>query len=79
MGRRAPRAEISEDDVVITVTVLVATRERESLLPGCLASLLRQTMVHRTEILVIDNHLGHASHLPHPSTTASTSGSRKNR
>ena len=38
---------------MITVTVLVATRRRESLLPGCLASLLRQTMVHRTEILVI--------------------------
>ena len=53
MGRCAPRAEISEDDVVITVTVLVATRERESLLPGCLASLLRQTLIDRTEILVI--------------------------
>ena len=53
MGRCVPRAETSEDDVVITVTVLVATRERESLLPGCLASLLRQTLVDRTEILII--------------------------
>jgi O-antigen biosynthesis protein len=38
---------------VITVTVLVATRGRESLLPGCLASLLQQTLIDRTEILVI--------------------------
>jgi glycosyltransferase involved in cell wall biosynthesis len=38
---------------VITVSVLVATRRRESLIPGCLTSLLRQTLVHRTEILVI--------------------------
>ncbi|HXJ83233.1 MAG TPA: glycosyltransferase [Candidatus Methylomirabilis sp.] len=45
--------ETFEDDLVITVTVLVATRGRESLLPGCLASLLRQTLIDRTEILVI--------------------------
>jgi glycosyltransferase involved in cell wall biosynthesis len=52
MRRAGPRAEPFED-VVITVTVLVATRGRESLLPGCLASLLRQTLIDRTEILVI--------------------------
>jgi len=53
MGRSVSRAETFVDDVVIMVTVLVATRGRESLLPGCLASLLRQTMLDRTEILVI--------------------------
>ena len=38
---------------MITVSVLVATRGRESLLPGCLASLLGQTLIAETEILVI--------------------------
>ena len=36
-----------------TVSVLVATRGREALLPGCLASLLRQSIVEEIEILVV--------------------------
>jgi len=39
--------------MVTTVSVLVATRGREALLPGCLRSLLAQTLIEETEILVI--------------------------
>jgi glycosyltransferase involved in cell wall biosynthesis len=48
-----PPTENFENRVVTAVSVLVASRGREALLPGCLASLLRQTLIDRAEILVI--------------------------
>ena len=39
---------------MISISVLVAVRNRESYLRGCLDSLLAQTMIECTEIIVID-------------------------
>jgi glycosyltransferase involved in cell wall biosynthesis len=44
---------LAEAHDVTTVSVLVASKDREALLPGCLRSLLAQTLIGETEILVI--------------------------